>query len=314
MTRFSLKRFWTKLSSFGFREGFRRTIYRKKKKSSIAPLANIDHFFLLNNQQASVEDEERKRLKASTYLFNASISEQQYPEALNHAGKYLRYAYIPAIEKAIGTVLVFHGHGGNAPPNPVSDFNILAPWDTFGYRRQGSWFWGEHGVNFVDQMITSLREIILADMPGLPWFTYGNSMGGFGALWHGIKYGCDGIYVSAPQVDLKKKIEDYLGKGSAYEYLQGDQTSEFPNLYEIAQTKSELPPLFLVQSQYDAVNAFGTHAYPLVNIYLDKKAWLGLRVYPGVGHKSHDGSFDEALIFFRLIVSKGMPKKAEFVK
>jgi hypothetical protein len=163
-------------------------------------------------------------------------------------------------------------------------------------------------------MITSLREKVLADMPGLPWFTYGNSMGGFGALWHGIKYGCDGVYVSAPQVDLKKKIEDYRGRGSAYDYLQGDQPNEFPNLYEIAKTQSQLAPLFLVQSQYDAVNAFETHAYPLVNIYLDKKAWLGLRVYPGVGHKSHDGSFDEALIFFRLIISKGMPKKAEFVK
>ena len=33
-------------------------------------------------------------------------------------------------------------------------------------------------------------------------------VGGFGALYHGIKYRANGIYVMCPQVDLRRKVLD----------------------------------------------------------------------------------------------------------
>ncbi|MEX1248271.1 MAG: hypothetical protein WEA61_07280 [Anaerolineales bacterium] len=305
MQNMNLRRFFGKLRALGFREGIRRSFLRKTIRGPFLPLGNIDPFFLFNTNLDDAEGEEKKRRKNSGFIFAASSLEQQYPLIFHSGNRFLRYAFMPALNQAKALVVFFHGHGGDLPPSPCEDFDILAPWDTFGYRRLGSWFWGEHGDGFVERMIVDLINETRAEGVDQPWFTYGGSMGGFGALWHGIKYDCTGIYVTSPQIDLVRKIEDYGDvKENAYAFLGGKDRGGLPDLYNLARSKDELPPLFLIQSQYDAVNEFSMHALPLVQTYQEKRAWLGLRVYPGIGHKSHDGSFEEALLFFRLIIEK----------
>jgi len=313
MKQLSLARFWSKLRQHGIRAGLRRSLYRCTEPVANAPLKNIDPFFLFNTNLYEAEEAEKRDLKSSTYLTSASSLEKDYPEVLEFEGRFLRYKFIHAIEAPKGLIVLFHGHGGNNSPNPVLDFDILAPWDTYGYRRLGSWFWGERGDNFVDRLVHELIKKYL-DMYARPWFTYGGSMGGFAALWHGIKYDSSGIYATAPQVDLRRKIQDYGDTKNPYTELMGQSSGDFPDLYKLAESKEELPPLFLVQCQYDAVNDFANHALPLVQIFQNKKAWLGLRIYPAVGHKSHDGSLEEALVFFRQIVEKAPAKKPKFIR
>ena len=90
--------------------------------------------------------EERARL-------NEGINPQHtHPHIFEWEGKALRYAFIPAEQQSNGLVVFFHGH--NAPKHPApkeawQHFDLLAPWDTFGWKEQGSWFWGDQGNNYV---------------------------------------------------------------------------------------------------------------------------------------------------------------------
>jgi hypothetical protein len=85
-----------------------------------------------------------------------------------------------------------------------------------------------------------------------------------------------------------------------------------PDVYAEARRAQSLPPLFLIQNQYDRSNPFGSATLPLVQIYDEKKGWLGLRLQPAIGHQGHDGGYDEAQYFFDLIATKSPPRVVDF--
>jgi len=219
---------------------------------------------------------------------------------------------LPASEKCLGLVVYFHGHDAflhMGSLQPWKHFDVLAPWDTFGYNRQGSWFWGEKGKGFVEDMTQSLIKEIREKYIDKPWFCAGASMGGWASLYHGIKYGCSGIYVGCPQVDLRLKVVEYgeNDRNNPYGYLAGDTIETVPDLFSTVESVDSLPPLFIVQNQYDAVNRFAEHGYRLLNIYNTKRGWYGLRVHPAIGHLG-DFETGEADYFFSLIIKKDPPR------
>jgi hypothetical protein len=160
-------------------------------------------------------------------------------------------------------------------------------------------------------MIAALLQTYRDKMPGKPFFCYGGSMGGFGALYHGIKSRADGMYILCPQVDLAAKVSDYSaeGKRNPYGYLPGETLDSLPDLIALAQAQPDLPPLMLIQNQYDSVNFFADHAAKLLRVYDDKHAWYGLRVYPAIGHQAYCASIEEAQYFFALIIEKNFPRQ-----
>jgi len=80
-----------------------------------------------------------------------------------------------------------------------------------------------------------------------------------------------------------------------------------PSVLDLAEAADELPPLMLNQHQYDGVNLFAEHGLPLAQAYCRKRAWLGLRVLPAIGHGG-DGSQEEAYQFFSLVLEKNPPR------
>lgn len=254
-----------------------------------------------------LQDEERTK-KTRRHVLGGNFSdlsnlEATYPLVHEKNGRILRYSFTPADAAAKGLVVLFHGWGGEFSsglrPKGWEEYDLLAPWDTYGHNRRDSWFWGEKGDNFVEQLVQDLIRNYREKKPNLPWFCSGQSMGGFGALYHGIKFHADGLYVQMPQVDLRLKIKEY-GKDNVdnpYGYLQGTETHILPDLLGTADEQDFLPPLFLIQNQFDAVNPFAKHGGKLIEIYNRKKNWYGLRIYPAIGH-SHDGSPEEASYFF----------------
>lgn len=302
-------------------KGLRQTLYIIANRflglsSNTFPLAQIDHNILFAENTDEIRAQEKKQMRASAMLYDASHVEATYPLVFEREGRFMRYSFLPASEQSKGLVVLFHGHNAYLHLGPMmawQHFDILAPWDTFGWRRQGSWFWGEKGDNFVEHMVFELISKYREDVPNRYWFCMGASMGGFGALYHGIKYRCNGIYVMAPQVDLQTKVIDYGrdNRDNPYGYLQGETLDTVPNLLELAEAQDILSPLFLVQHQYDPVNNFADHAFRLLEIYNRKNAWYGIRVYPAIGHGG-DGSQQEGEMFFSLIVDKSFPKKTEF--
>jgi hypothetical protein len=282
----------------------------------VLPLARIDKSVLFATNTQEIRARQKKQMRTTSMLYDASHVEDTYPLVFKWNSHLIRYAYLPATQQSKGLVVLFHGHNAYLHLGPIiswQHFDILAPWDTFGWHRQGSWFWGEKGENFVEQMVCELINNHRKQVLDRPWYCMGGSMGGFGALYHGIKYHCDGLYVMAPQVDLKAKVIDYGrdNRDNPYGYLQGEKLDTVPDLFSITEAQEELPPLFLVQNQYDPVNRFAGHAFRLLEIYNRKNAWYGVRVYPAIGHGG-DGSQREAGLFFSMIVDKTPPKRVSF--
>lgn len=311
------RRFANKVRTVGFLEALKAGARRALGNAPDAtPLARVDRNAVFSTGTDAIRAAEKTRMRATTMMFDASHVEATYPLVYESNGRVMRYAFLPATGQSKGLVVFFHGHNAYLHLGPLSawkQFDVLAPWDTFGWRRQGSWFWGEKGDNFVEAIVQGLIRKHREPAAQKPWFCVGVSMGGFAALYHGIKFHSDGLYVMAPQVDLRAKIHDYGkdNRDNPYGYLQGDTLDSVPDLFALAEQQETLPPLFLVQQQYDPVNFFADHGYRLLDVYNRKGAWYGVRVYPAIGHGG-DGSQEEAELFFLLIVEKTPPRQVDF--
>ena len=316
----TVPRFWTYPIRFvrlardaGLKAALRQTARRVLGDPSDGlPLARADHAGFLTADVEAVHEDEKEQIRGTSLLFDASKVEQSYPLSFEADGRVLRYAFLPAAQSSKGLVVLFHGHDAHLHLGPLRawrEFDVLAPWDTFGWQRRGSWFWGEHGDNFVEKLVQALIDQHRTRASDKPWFCTGGSMGGTGALYHGIKHGCDGVYVVCPQVDLGRKVVEYGGAEDAdnpYGYLVGDTVDGLPDILAEARARDDLPPLYLIQNQYDHVNPFAEHAWHLIDIYNRKNAWYGLRIHPAVGHGG-DGQQEEAALFFSLIIDKRPP-------
>ncbi|MGE5506097.1 MAG: hypothetical protein ACM31L_16875 [Actinomycetota bacterium] len=300
-----------KVRAVGWREAVRQAVRsRVVDPREMLPLSRVNKAGLFATSTDAIHEQERQQIRATSLVFDASQVEATYPEVFEHGGRILRYAFRPARRQSKGLVVLFHGHDAflhMGPVRPWDDFDLLAPWDTFGLKRQGSWFWGEKGVPFVEEMV----QVLIASRrdPAKPWFCTGASMGGFASLWHGIKFGAAGVYSMCPQVDLAAKVTDFGtdNRNNPYRALGGEAGGP-PDLVAMAEAQADLPPLFLVQNQYDHINRFADHAWRLLDVYNRKRGWYGLRVHPSLGHGG-DGKQEEAELFFSLVVERNPPRR-----
>lgn len=317
-----VRRFWNKFRVLGFKQAFRSvTGLFKPGKDLDFPLASADPDLILAADVTALRDfARRKKVLAKGEVHSKNI-ENHFPYVFNtQTGKSIRYAFFPALESSKGLVVVFHGYLGfeiYSIRYSWREFDLLLPLDNFGWKNLGSWFWGEKGNNHVELLTEALIQKIRSDLRSSRWFTIGASMGGFAALYHGIKYSADGIYVTTPIIDLKSKIKDYQSRNiqTAYTEVAAPEDTDLslvPDIHSTAQQAQTLPPLFLVQNQYDRSNPFGEYTLPLLSIYHQKKAWAGLRVHPAIGHQGHDGSYQEAQYFFDIIATKSPPRVVDF--
>jgi hypothetical protein len=307
-----LRGFYRRANAKGWRETLRQAaLSRLMRPEEFLPLGRANPAGLLTSDLGALNAENRQQMRASSFLMEASQVEATYPLHIEVEGRVLRYAYLPATGISKGLAVLFHGHDAFlhlGPVRPWANLDLLAPWDTFGLKRQGSWFWGEKGQPFVERMVQALIARYRPD--NRAWFTVGASMGGFAALYHGIKYRADGIYAMCPQVDLARKIEDFGADEltNPYRHLRGNSAEDaFPDLMALAEGMADLPPLYLVQNLFDQINPFAQHAWRLIEVYNRKSAWYGLRIQPSVGHGG-DGGQGEAALFFTRLLDKKPPR------
>lgn len=241
-----------------------------------------------------------------------------YNQVFEFDGKKLLYAFLPAERESRGLVVVFHAWNGYQYVDHIkswSCYDVLAPFDDFGPHRWSCGFWGLNGDPFLVNPIQTLIKKMVIEKDYSHWFTMGGSLGGFGALYHGIQGSCSGMYVMTPQLDIRAMSEQDLKKGYTDDVytpmISSTSVEKDPNLFTLAHEKESLPPLFLIQSQYDTINPFDQHAYKLQEIYHQKRGWYGLRLHPAIGHRA-DGSQSEAEYFFLMIQKKNPPQRVTF--
>lgn len=299
--------------SMTWRQRLQRLVQRTPQPTF--PLASANQHLMLASSLNGLREYARTQSRAVKKDFVPDRIETYFPSEYAAEGRVLRYLFFPALRASRGLVVVFHGHVGSdihLVRYNWQDFDLLLPLDNFGWKKLGSWFWGESGDNFVERLVWGLISELRARRQAPAWFCMGASMGGFAALYYALKYQADGVYAMSPILDLKEKVADYRRRGieTTYTHLAApddDTLADLPDLYQLAATCDRLPPLFLVQHQYDQSNPFGQKTLPLVQLYNQRQAWAGLRVHPAIGHTGHDGSYEEAQYFFGLISEKQPP-------
>lgn len=319
-----LLRFANKVRVLGLRRAWDsvRAIFRQPAGPAF-PLASANRDLMLAGSLNALRDYARAQSERQTVEkgFVPQNIAAYFPFEYTAEDRTLRYAFFPALNTSRGVVVVFHGHvGSDIHPIRYSwpEFDLLLPLDNFGWNNLGSWFWGELGDNFVERLTAGLIEKIRAERAAPAWYCIGASMGGFAALYYALKYRADGVYAMAPVIDLKGKIRDNRSQNiaGAYTHLarpDDEDLHALPDIYAAAAACDHLPPLFLVQHQYDRLNLFGTKTLPLVQLYNERRAWAGLRVHPAIGHTGHDGSYEEAQHFFALLSEKQPPFMVDYL-
>lgn len=318
-------RLWNKTRRLGFKMAFRSvsSLFRGSNNNSF-PLANADPDLILASSLEGIRQFARRRnstqKKKNAVKDAAGDSSELYPnEFIDSRGTRIHYASYPALRRSKGLAVIFHGFLGFKVDVLFNwaDFDLLLPLDNFGWKNLGSWFWGVGGKNFVELAVQELIQTEMQNRGNLDWFCTGGSAGAFAALYHGIKYRSKGIYVTTPIIQLKPKIKHYRQRGLQTTYTaladpDDHDLKTIPDIYQEARLAEDLPPLFLIQNQYDRANPFGEDTLPLLQIYAEKRGWAGLRVQPSIGHHGHDGSYAEAQHFFNLISEKRPPRKVDF--
>jgi hypothetical protein len=210
---------------------------------------------------------------------------------------------LAAEPQAARTLVVLHGHGGNKQAAKFTDagWNVLCPLDRWGDQGYGSWWLGERGDFFVARLLHGLvrgvRQALEADK-GL--YLWGSSMGGYGAILHGILLRAHAVFAHIPQIRLRGT--DYTDGPNRrfYDAVIGDLDSHpYIDLarFVTARAKSGLPMFFISQNRFDYPNYLEQHCMHFINACQRAKAAYGLRIDPIEGHTLRHRIADTVKLF-----------------
>lgn len=258
---------------------------------------------------------------------------KQLPTTISHAEN----------DKDSPIVIVFHGWTGGlnvkrdfdtkiTPAHPdefPTNWNIVLPQDRYGLARCGSWWLGEKGDFFVlkllDNLVTFMRGPLgfRGDI-----YTFGTSMGGFGALLHGLRWQARAIVANVPQVRLLagdwaglnvRPLRSVFGAETLNTHMAGGELSpeqaglmryaDATNFINPSLPANRRPTLLIAQSRYDITRDYAReHCFALVNKLLDHDFTFELHTYPELSHREHIGLI-EALRWFeekKVIIENGI--------
>lgn len=120
----------------------------------------------------------------------------------------LFYRFIPAaiVSNFVPLVVILDEEGSSEAKHfEHKMWNVLTPLDNFGYKNRGSCWLGEKGDFFVKDLLQKLiHEIAEAYECEDHIYLYGNSMGGYGAILHGILCKANAVYAHAPHIRLQE--------------------------------------------------------------------------------------------------------------
>lgn len=263
-----------------------------------------------------------------------SQGQAQLYSIANEKGKKLPFAIIQAEKPAESPIVVaFHGWTGGLnvkrdfdtmiTPAHVHEFpqnwNVVLPQDRYGYARCGSWWLGEKGdfflLKLLDDMIAMLRNQLgfQGDI-----YTYGTSMGGFGALMHGLRWKARAIAANVPQVRLlnsewaeqhSRLLKFVFGADLMDTFLTAPETlgddaralmrhADVTNFLDASLPLGQRPTMLLAQSRYDITRTYPRdHCFYLVDKLFDCDINFELRTFPEFGHREYIGAL-EAIAWF----------------
>ena len=148
-------------------------------------------------------------------------------QTFNYSGRSIQYRFTPAKTLNAPLVIILHGHTKTPAASRYQSphWNVLCPVDNFGYKGWGSWYLGESGDFFWLEAMPKLVEFIgVSDT----YYFCGSSMGGYGALLHGIRMRAHGVYANIPQTRLLGSRYSESGMKMYFEPIFGLEAQASP--------------------------------------------------------------------------------------
>lgn len=194
-------------------------------------------------------------------------------------------------------LIVLHGHGSKPTAFRHEGWNVLSPLDDYGYNNDGTWWLGENGDFFIIKLLQELiHKIRLKYNVGDQVYFYGSSMGGYGAILHGIMCNAKAVYSNVPQIKLKntKYFERNLTKQIKFT-LGEDNSDEICDLTVLLRNHkhSKLPTFFLCENTVEIERKYEDylkeHSLYFAKECLNMNLPIHLELLPQSGHTKNYG-------------------------
>lgn len=212
------------------------------------------------------------------------------------------------------TLIILHGHGSNEKPTNFkkNGWNVLAPLDQYGKNGRGCWWLGEDNNFFIRDALQDLIKKLKNDriINGDIYF-YGSSMGGYGAILHGILCGAKGVYANVPQIkligssyhqDVQRGNFDAISNSS--DFIENDLS----NL--LNRNPSSIPLFFICENRFSYLNYLKEQSNSFVNECIERDINFHYEVLPKKGHDKNLG-INQVVDLFEKYLHAGTSK--EFV-
>ena len=199
-------------------------------------------------------------------------------------------------ENPIGCPLlvVLHGHGSEATSFQYDGWNILAPYDNFAYNNKGSWWLGENGDFFVKDLLQQLIKNIAKQYQCQEnIYFYGSSMGGYGAILHGILCEARAVYANVPQIQFGSSQYFKVFYKNKEAIFGINNTSKEENLLNYLNKTDDFPMFFLCENMIEIkkhlIGYLGENTLRFASECYKNQIKLHLELLPYEGHMKNIG-------------------------
>ena len=129
-----------------------------------------------------------------------------YIEDANNRKLFYRFTPAPFLSNFAPLLVVLHDEGKvEANHFEYKMWNVLTPVDNFEYENKGTCWLGEEDDFFVKDLLQKLIHQYADKLECEDHiYLYGNSMGGYGAILHGILCKANAIYAQSPYIRLQE--------------------------------------------------------------------------------------------------------------
>ena len=154
-----------------------------------------------------------------------------YIEDSNNRKLFYRFTPAAVVSNFVPLVVILHGEEKtDALHFEYKMWNVLTPIDNFGYENRGSCWLGEKGDFFVKDLLQKLIKKISEEYECEDdIYLYGSSIGGYGAILHGILCKANAVYAHTPRIRLLDTEELESKENDLSNFL--NSTDSFPIFY-----------------------------------------------------------------------------------
>lgn len=224
----------------------------------------------------------------------------------------LFYRFTPAAiaSNFVPLLVVLHGEGRSEVTNfEHKMWNVLSPLDNFGYENRGSCWLGETGDFFVKDLLQALIHQIAQEYECEEHiYLYGSSMGGYGAILHGMLCKANAVYARAPQIRLADTNDADREMKQFYDSIFSETVSKENDLSNFL-NPTDAFPVFYLCGNGDSVESINESSLEDETAYfVDACKRHEIKVHLDKCVKSEDDEIQnlkKVLNFFERMISKG---------